>query len=198
MTNVEDFDAQPLFPCESFLEAMIDKVFAPREDADVLKGLVAGLAAGLLASLVMEQFQFAWNKVSRAIQNVRDEKKPRGRKEDPATVRAAQSISKKVLGKTLASSQKRIAGEAVHYTMGTTSGAIYGMLSEASPLTTTGDGLLFGTAVWVLADEVSVPALGFSKSPQEIPFSTHVYAFASHLVYGWTTEIVRRAVRRVL
>jgi putative membrane protein len=177
---------------------MIDKVFAPREDADVLKGLVAGVAAGLLSSLVMEQFQFGWNQVSKAIQNAQDEKKPQGRKEDPATVKAAQSISKKVLGKKLASSQKRIAGEAVHYAMGTTSGAIYGILSEASPLTTTGDGLLFGAAVWLLADEVSVPALGFSRSPKKIPFSTHVYALASHLVYGWTTEIVRRAVRRVL
>jgi uncharacterized membrane protein YagU involved in acid resistance len=50
----------------------------------------------------------------------------------------------------------------------------------------------------LLADEVTLPALGYSKSPMEFPLSTHVYALVSHLVYGWTTEIVRRAVRKVL
>jgi len=45
---------------------------------------------------------------------------------------------------------------------------------------------------------VAVPAAGLSKSPREIPLITHVYALASHLVYGWITETVRRAVRRAL
>ena len=50
----------------------------------------------------------------------------------------------------------------------------------------------------VLADELAVPAAGLSKPPKEIPLTTHVYALASHLVYGWITETVRRAVRRAL
>ena len=177
---------------------MIDRYFARRDEADVLKGLVAGVAGGLLASLVMEQFQFLWSKISEGIQRASDGQKPKGRKAEPATVKAAQSISKNVFGKKLPKSQKRLAGEAVHYAMGTTSAAIYGALAEASPITTIGDGLAFGTAVWLLADEVSVPALRLSKPPTKIPMSTHVYALVSHLVYGWTTEMVRRAVRKRL
>ena len=177
---------------------MIGKYSGTRDDADAMKGLIAGVAGGLLASLVMEQFQLVWSKISEAIQNAQEEKKPRGRKAEPATVKAAQSISKNVFGKKLAKSQERIASEAVHYAMGTTSAAIYGMLAEASPWTAVGDGLAFGTAVWLLADEVSVPALGFSDPPKKIPLATHVYALTSHLVYGWTTEIVRRAVRKAL
>jgi hypothetical protein len=49
-----------------------------------------------------------------------------------------------------------------------------------------------------LADELAVPRAGLSKPPKEIPLTTHVYALASHLVYGWITETVRRAVRRAL
>ena len=177
---------------------MIEKYLKARDDADVIKGIVAGVAGGLLASLVMEQFQFVWNKASEAIQSASEEEKPKGHKAEPATVKAAQSISKNVFGKRLPKSRKKLAGEAVHYAMGTASAAIYGALAEASPITTIGDGLVFGTAVWLLADEVSVPALGLSKGPTKIPLSTHFYAFVSHLVYGWTTEMVRRAVRKAL
>jgi putative membrane protein len=63
---------------------------------------------------------------------------------------------------------------------------------------TSGAGLPFGAAFWLLADEVSVPLLGLSKGPTEYPVSTHVYALASHLVYGVTAEMSRRALRQVL
>jgi uncharacterized membrane protein YagU involved in acid resistance len=66
------------------------------------------------------------------------------------------------------------------------------------PETTIGEGAPFGAAVWLIADEIVVPAIGLSKSGKEYPLSTHVYAFASHLVYGITTEVVRRTVRRAL
>jgi putative membrane protein len=177
---------------------MIEKYLRTNDDADVMKGIIAGVAGGLLASLVMEQFQFVWNKASAAIWRASEEEKPKGRKPEPATVKAAQSISKAVFGKSLPKSRKRLAGEAVHYAVGTASAAVYGALSEAIPVATVGDGLVFGTAVWLLADEVTAPALGLSKAPSKYPLSTHAYALVSHLVYGWTTEMVRRAVRKAL
>ena len=91
-----------------------------------------------------------------------------------------------------------MAGEAVHYGMGATAGALYGVLAEVTPIVTIGDGAAFGTGLWLLADEVAVPAAGLSKPALEIPLTAHVYALASHLVYGWITETVRRAVRRTL
>jgi putative membrane protein len=180
---------------------MIGKHKTTRNDADVLKGLVAGIAGGLLASLVMELFQALWTKAAEAIERARAEEqknKRKGRRKDPANVKAARSISKHVFGKKLPKSKKKFAGEVVHYAMGTTSAAVYGALAEASPITTVGDGLAFGTAVWLLADEISVPALRLSKLPTKIPVSTHLYALISHLVYGWTTETVRRAMRKAL
>ena len=86
----------------------------------------------------------------------------------------------------------------MHYGMGASSAAIYGVLAEVAPIVTIGDGAGFGTGLWLLADEVAVPAAGLSKPPKEIPLTTHIYALASHLVYGWITETVRRAVRRAL
>ena len=82
--------------------------------------------------------------------------------------------------------------------MGVTSGLIYGIVSEIALVTTAGLGLPFGAAVWLVADAVVVPALGLSKPVTEFPLSTHAYALSSHLVYGLTTDLVRRTVRDLL
>ena len=83
-------------------------------------------------------------------------------------------------------------GPVVHYAFGATMGAVYGGLSAVLPETSLGFGTAFGTALFAVADEIAVPALGLSKPPTETPASSHVMALASHLVWGSTTEAVRR------
>ncbi len=164
-------------------------------ETDIIKGLLSGMAGGILASFLMEQFQAAWSAASEAVQS---SKKRGGRKPDPATVKAANLIAEKVTGRKVPADYKPLAGEAVHYGVGATSAAVYGVMAEVVPIVTIGNGVGFGTGVWLLADEMAVPAAGLSKPAREIPITTHVYALASHLVYGWITETVRRAVRRAL
>ncbi len=164
-------------------------------ETDILKGMLAGVAGGLLASFLMEQFQAAWSAASEAMSS---SKKRGGRKADPATVKAANLITEKVAGRKVPADYKPIAGEAVHYGMGASSAAIYGALAEVAPIVTVSKGAGFGTGVWLLADELAVPAAGLSKPVKEIALTTHLYALVSHLVYGWITETVRRAVRRAL
>lgn len=160
---------------------------------DIVKGAVAGLIGGLVASFVMSEFQTLISSLSE------EEKKPKKKKEDePATVKTAEAISENVFDHKLKKSEKETAGEATHYAMGATSGLIYGVVSEIAPVSSVGFGLPFGTAIWFVADDVVVPALGFSKSPTEYPLSTHAYALSSHLVYGLTTDLVRRGIRKLL
>jgi type IV secretory pathway TrbD component len=164
-------------------------------EIDMMKGLLAGVVGGLLASYLMEQFQAAWSATSEAMCSA---KKRSGRKPDPATVKAANVISEKVTGHKLPRDYKSMAGEAMHYGMGASSAAVYGVLAEVAPTVTICNGVGFGIGVWLLADEVAVPAAGLSKHPKEIPLTRHAYALASHLIYGWITETVRQAVRRAL
>ena len=162
---------------------------------DIMKGLLAGVAGGILASYLMEQFQAAWEAAADAMSS---DRKRAGRKSDPATVKAANVIAKKITGRKIPRDYKPIAGEAVHYGVGATSAAVYGVLAEVAPVVTVAEGTAFGAGVWLLANELAVPAAGLSKPAREIPVTTHIYALASHLVYGWITETVRRAVRRAL
>jgi uncharacterized membrane protein YagU involved in acid resistance len=78
------------------------------------------------------------------------------------------------------------------------SGAFYGVLAELSPAARLGAGLVFGSGLFLTADEVLVPLLGWSGAPREYPVSSHLYGFASHLVYGATADCVGRMVRRRL
>ena len=56
----------------------------------------------------------------------------------------------------------------------------------------------FGLAVWLLADELAMAALGLSQPPTRQDRVTHTYALVSHCVYGLTTEYTRRLVRQWL
>lgn len=181
-----------------------------REDnASIWKGVVAGLAGGLIASWTMNQFQAAWTKLAEnaekphGAQSMQPAEGSKGdgqdtHEQDDATVKAANAISQGVFGHELQESEKKPAGAAVHYAFGTVTGGLYGALAEVAPQVTTATGVPFGAAFWLLADEVSVPLLGLSKGPGAYPLSTHAYALASHLVYGATAELSRRAVRQIL
>ena len=182
------------------------------DEGDVWKGIAAGLAGGLVASWTMNQFQAAWSKAaagfekSHGAQSMQPsegqhpgQRSQRDKEnQDDATVKAARAISEGVLGHELKESEKEPAGAAVHYAFGTLTGGLYGAVAELAPRVTTGMGLPFGAAFWLVADETAVPLLGLSKPATEYPISTHAYALASHLVYGLTAEIVRRGVRNVL
>ena len=184
-------------------------------EGNVWKGLAAGVVGGLVASAVMNQFQALWSRLtvgeerSHGAQSMQQgtprqgigrelQAKGKDEEQDDAPERLANAISVDVFDHELTKHEKDVAGTAFHYAMGTTSGALYGALAEIIPEVKVGAGLPFGAAVWLTVDEGLIPASGLSKSPTEYPLSIHAYALASHLVYGLTTELVRRAVRNAL
>lgn len=192
-----------------------DKRGSARRECNVWKGLAAGVVGGLVASWTMNQFQALWSKLaegeerSHGAQSMQQghpkqgigrelDEEGKDNADDDAAERLANAISVGISGRELTESEKDVAGVVFHYAMGATSGALYGAVAEALPEVTVGAGLPFGAAVWAIADEGIVPAVGLSKSPMEYPLSIHAYAFSSHLVFGLTTELVRRALRSAM
>ncbi len=180
-----------------------------REEGDVFKGLIAGAIGGLVASWVMDRFQEVWIEIAQKMESSEngsseqdkqneEQESQNGEEQEPTTVVTAEAISELVFNHELTEREKEYAGPAVHYAVGISSGAVYGAAAELVPEFTAGAGIPFGTAVWFFVDEMAVPALGLSKPVVEYPASTHLYALVSHFVFGLTTEIVRRPVRRAL
>jgi hypothetical protein len=136
-----------------------------RQRSDLWKGLAAGLSGGLVASWTMNRFQEVWSKLANVIegwphyefQNVWGESgegleessdtqasQPNVTSEvqDDTTVRAASALSEGLFDHKLTQSEKKIAGPAVHYVLGTGVGGLYGAAAEMAPKVTAGNGCL--------------------------------------------------------
>jgi putative membrane protein len=158
------------------------------------KSLIAGAVGGLAASYAMNQFQSLLTAVTKELSKREGDQQSSGGED--ATVKAAEVISEHVFHHELTGAEKKWAGSAVHYAFGTLIGAVYGVLAETVPAARSGHGAAFGTAVWLAADEIGVPALGLAQPPSQTPASSHVKALASHLVYGFTTDLTTRTIQR--
>jgi putative membrane protein len=164
----------------------------------IWKSVAAGALGGLAGSFAMNQFQSlvsAASKASKGNGENSGQEESAGQDED-ATVKTAKAISQTVFDHELAEDEKKWAGPLVHYSLGTTLGAVYGLVAEQLPVARTGFGTAYGAAVWLGADEIAVPALGLSKGPRETPLASHVNALASHLVYGFVTGLTRKLICR--
>jgi hypothetical protein len=159
--------------------------------ANIFKGALAGAVGGLVASFAMNQFQKAWSTAEEKITG----KKEQQRDGEDATMKTADRIASAIQGRHLTKQEKQKAGPVVHYAFGALMGAVYGAAVELNPSAHSLAGVPFGTILFASADEVALPALGLSGKPTEYPLSKHVYGFASHAVYGVTTEAVRRIIR---
>ncbi|WP_137898857.1 DUF1440 domain-containing protein [Sphingomonas sp. 2SG] len=150
----------------------------------ITRGIVAGAIAGAVASFAMDRFQAATSSLLPS----------NGSDDEPATEQAADAVAKAATGHEVPDAAKPLAGQSVHYALGIGLGIAYGIAAEFRPSVTTGYGTAFGLGTATLLDEAAVPAVGLGDAPWKAPLSTTLYAYASHLVFGGTAEIVRRQV----
>lgn len=170
---------------------------AEQGDSDttkVLRGVVAGAIAGVVASFAMDRFQAAVT----ALISSDDGDEEQQQQSEPATVKAADAIAQQVAGRAVANEDKPLAGQAIHYALGVGLGIAYGVAAEFRPSPTAGYGTGFGVATATLLDEVAVPVVGLGSAPWRTDLSTNLYSYASHLVFGATSELVRRQVADTL
>jgi putative membrane protein len=172
-------------------------------DKHPIRGILAGIAGGLFASWVMNEFMAGPGKKLTKTVQTREENQQQAEKQDSgepdATMKTADKITELVTGgRHLTYEQEQTGGPIVHYAFGALAGGVYGGLAEVSSLTTAGFGTTFGTILFASADLLAVSAFHLGPPLSETPPETLVTPFAAHLVYGVSTELVRRLVRKIL
>jgi hypothetical protein len=106
---------------------------------------------------------------------------------------AAQALAGSLMGRRLTRQELGVAAPLLHYLFGAAMGATYGAYAEYRHTARSGAG--FGTTVWLMADEIAMPALGLSDSTARRPLEMHLQSLVAHLVYGTATEMTRRSLR---
>jgi len=179
------------------------------ESKHLVRGIVAGIAGGLVASWVMNVFMAGpGSALTHAVQSDAENRKQAEQQQEleasgepkiDATMKAADAIVNTVTGgRHLSLEEKQADGPIVHYAFGALAGGVYGGLAEYWAPARSGLGSSFGSVLFTTADLVAVPAFHLSGSTANAPIDSLVTPFAAHLVYGVTTELVRRAIRAIL
>lgn len=89
--------------------------------------------------------------------------------------------------------------DTMHWGFGVAVGAAYGAAAEYFPTTTDKHGVAFGLALQAFANEGSLPAIGLlTGSAPSVPTPSVANGITSHVVFGVTTEVVRKIVRKLL
>ena len=169
-------------------------------------GVAAGVVGGLAAAWAMNVFsEGPGKKLSEGVQDegvARQEtreqrKRPESAEKEDATMKMADGIAMATTGEHLTREKKETYGPVVHYAFGAVMGGLYGGLAEYVPMVRSGFGTTFATALFAGVDLVGVPLAGLTPLPTEQPMSALVTPYATHLVYGVTTELVRRVARKL-
>jgi len=144
-----------------------------------------GAAAGAVATWVMDLVTAGMLEGQPRRVTVREEAaQPNGRSSVGNIVAKVQST----IGVRLRVSNRRKVEAAVHYALGIIPGAIYGVLRPRVPGLGAGRGLAYGTAVFLLNDELMNTKLGLAGPIGAYPTETHLRGLVGHAVLGATMD----------
>jgi putative membrane protein len=194
----------------------------PSVDADdILQGAIAGAVGGVVGTLAMAGFQQVWMRLTRAAHRLHDgspsdedrnraknagigegefpQSEPRSHHHRVSpSERLVATVYRGIVHRPAKPIEMKLGGSAIHFAFGAVAGALYGAAAEVEPRVTMGEGTLFGTAVFLAADEIALPLTGLAESPQRTPPRRHLYSLVSHFAYGAATEFTRRLIRENL
>jgi hypothetical protein len=91
-------------------------------------------------------------------------------------------------GRKISAEERKALSAAIHWTLGVSAGAMYGVLRNRQPVLGVGSGLAYGAAFWLAMDEAALTALGLTAPPQDFPWQTHARGLAGHLILGAVIE----------
>jgi hypothetical protein len=158
--------------------------------AAALKGALGGAVATWMMGRVTT---WAYEQESQPVRKREDE--ARGGK--TAYAAAAEKVAHAVGRKSLSDQEQSHYGSAIHWALGVATGALYGAVRSRLPIVGLGRGLVFGTAFWLLVDELATPALGLTPGPRAFPWQAHARGLGGHLAYAAALTAALDAVESV-
>ena len=153
--------------------------------------LVTGGMAGLAGACAMSRFTQVWKALISKADNREKEtatRQPYSEQEWDSTTRIAEITARRLFKRHLNAREKRIGAAMVHYAVGATTGAAYAILARKFPEIRKSSGAIFGVALWLLADELLMPAMGATRKLKDYSLLAQANALGEHVVYAVTAN----------
>ncbi len=164
-------------------------LFRRRRETPLWVDLLLGAAAGAIGTFSMSP---ARNAIARFQPQEDKQREIDVSYPDKSPARAAKKLAEP-LGIEL--EDPKLAGHIISWTYGTLWGAGYALLSRRFRAIPFLGGVLLGTGLWAIGDEILVPALRLAPGPKKFPVTTHAKALGCHLAYGTGVDLGLRALR---
>ena len=142
----------------------------------------AGFSAGLIGALAMDDY----NRLKIAITRSSGPPLPYGKQEWEATSRIVKSAAAR-MGWKLSPGQTKRGAAMVHYTTAAAAGILYGILRRRPRKASRWAGACFGTAMWLLGNELLLPAAGILEREDFTP-AERADAMAEHVIFGVSVD----------
>ena len=152
----------------------------PGRKRSILKGFLAGAIGGLVGA--------AAKAVAEAVYPPRTQ----GQIPPPAV------LVNRMASRPLSETEEVVSVQAIHWGFGALVGGAYGAVAEYQPVITGRLGANFGLTLCGMTHASTLPIMGLTESPENQPAREHASELVTHAIYGVTTEVVRRVVRKVL
>lgn len=104
--------------------------------------------------------------------------------EEASTEAVGRIVYEKATGHAPSEERKEKLSLGVHWSYGVVVSALYGAVRGRRAMPDAAGGAAFGTALWMLGDELMVPLLGLSRGPTAYPAEQHLHRWGAHLFYG--------------
>jgi putative membrane protein len=98
----------------------------------------------------------------------------------------------------LTEKEEEVSVRAIHWGFGALVGGVYGALAEYQPAITSKLGASFGLTLCGITHASALPMMGLTETPENQPAREHASELVTHAIYGVTTEVVRRAARKII
>ena len=152
---------------------------APSPLGALARGMIAGAAGAGAQSLFFALTRRWMPKPSRPPEG---EGKPEG-DDVPALQAMAARTVEGLMKRPLSDSAKPRVASAIHYLFGAMWGGLYGLARETARFPPQ----FFGAAVWMLSDNLLLPAFRLAAWPHRYGLKEHRYALGAHMAYGMAT-----------
>ena len=152
----------------------------PRRKRSLLKGFVAGAIGGLVGA------------AAKGIGEALYPPRTLGQIPPPAV------LANRIADRPLTEEEEEVSVQAMHWGFGALAGGVYGALVEVAPSVRKRLGANFGLALFGLTHVSALPMMGLTEKPGDQPAREHASEVVTHVLYGVTTELVRRGCRKLL